>query len=275
VDSPHHNGVRVPAGPRPPEGLHEPLVDSKTLLKVQDMFVARSSRAVREVRPRHYLKGTLVWAPSVAAASPSSAPRASTSTSTASARRTGAIPRVAVRRTSPPRSCQRVQLPPKWAKRLRASIEEEIVSRQGRNSAEREFLTRKLETERRKLLNAYYAGAIDVSLLRTEQERITREVYDIEQCMAGVEATLTEWEEILGIALKFATNCARAYRSANDRTRKLYNVAVFDRLLVRDGAIAEVKYREPFELIFNTTEFEQRRMERETRLELATSSLEG
>jgi hypothetical protein len=37
------------------------------------------------------------------------------------------------------------------------------------------------------------------------------------------------------------------------RTRKLYNVAVFDRLLVRDGAIAEVKYREPFELIFNTT----------------------
>ena len=52
-----------------------------------------------------------------------------------------------------------------------------------------------------------------------------------------------------------------------------YKVAVFDRLLVRDGAIAEVRYREPFELIFNTTEFEQRRMERETGLEPATSTL--
>ena len=41
------------------KGLHEPLVDSKTFLKVQDMFVARSSRGVREVRHRHYLKGTL------------------------------------------------------------------------------------------------------------------------------------------------------------------------------------------------------------------------
>ena len=85
--------------------------------------------------------------------------------------------------------------------------------------------------------------------------------------------TLAEWQEILAIAPKFATNCARAYRSAKERTRKLYNVAVFDKLLVRDGAIAEVKYREPFELIFNATEFEQRRMERETRFELATSTL--
>ena len=30
------------------------------------------------------------------------------------------------------------------------------------------------------------------------------------------------------------------------------------------GAIAEIRYREPFELIFSTTEFEQRRIEHHT-----------
>jgi DNA invertase Pin-like site-specific DNA recombinase len=264
------------------KGLHEPLVDSKTFLKVQDMFVARSSRGVREVRHRHYLKGTLVCAVCGRGLSIQRSKgqyvyfyclgqkdrRRPTGCKEAY------IPAEKLERQVE-ELYQRVQLPKKWAARLRGSIEEEIIARQDRNSAERDFLTRtlaKLETERRKLLSAYYAGAIDVTLLRAEQERITREVHDIEQRMAGVEATLAEWQEILAIALKFAINCARAYRSANERTRKLYNAAVFDKLLVRDGAIAEVKYREPFELIFNMTEFEQRRVERETGIEPASGT---
>ena len=215
--------------------------DSKTFLKVQDMFAARTGRGVREVRHRHYLKGTLVCAVCGRGLSIQRSKgqyvyfyclgqkdrRRPTGCKEAY------IPAEKLERQVED-LYQRVQLPKKWAERLRASIEEEIIARQDRNSAERDFLTRtlaKLETERRKLLSAYYAGAIDVSLLRTEQERITREVHDIEQRMAAVEATLAEWQEILAIALKFATNCARAYRSANERTRKLYNAAVFDKLL--------------------------------------------
>jgi hypothetical protein len=91
--------------------------------------------------------------------------------------------------------------------------------------------------------------------------------------LAGVEATLSEWQEVLGIAVKFASNCAQAYRSANDRTRRLYNSAVFDELVVRGGEIADVHYRPPFELVFGVTEFEQRGMERETGFEPATSTL--
>lgn len=82
--------------------------------------------------------------------------------------------------------------------------------------------------------------------------------------MAGVEATLSQWQDVLGIALKFTSNCAQAYRSANDRTRRLYKSAVFDDLVVRGGEIADVHYRPPFELVFGATEFEQGGMERET-----------
>jgi site-specific DNA recombinase len=156
-----------------------------------------------------------------------------------------------------------VQLPPAWAKRLRTMIEEEIIARQDRNSAEREFVTHKLtrlETERRKLLDACYGGTIEVPTLRSEQERIRREARQFEKRMAGIDATVAEWQDILEIAYRFAANCAGAYKSADERSRKLFNQAVFKRLLVRDGEIAEVRYHAPFGHIFGTEKFEQRSM---------------
>lgn len=155
-------------------------------------------------------------------------------------------------------------------------MEAEIITRQDRNAAEREFLTRKLakdETERRKLLEAYYAGAIDIALLRSEQQRIAGDIREVEERLKNVEATLAEWQEVVAIAFKFAANCGQAYRSANGRTRKLYNSAVFERLDVRNGEISEVRYREPFGALFVLPEFEQGRVERETGFEPATSTL--
>jgi len=130
------------------------------------------------------------------------------SISSASARRTGADPPASPRPTSRLRKlerrveelCDRVQLPPAWVERLRGSLEAEIITRQDRNSAEREFITRrlaKLEAERRLLLEAYYAGAVDIALLRGEQERISRDAREAGKLLAGVEATLSEWQEVL------------------------------------------------------------------------------
>jgi hypothetical protein len=76
-----------------------------------------------------------------------------------------------------------------------------------------------------------------------------------------------------GHRFQFAENCGQAYRKANSRTRKLYNSAVFERLAMRNGEIAEVEYREPFGELFVLPEFEQGCMERETGFEPATSSL--
>ncbi|MDA8317348.1 MAG: hypothetical protein M0010_19600 [Actinomycetota bacterium] len=77
-------------------------------------------------------------------------------------------------RTSRFQTTAQTQPPKSWRKRLREELEAEITARQHRNAAEREFLTRKLakaDTERRKLLDAYYATAIDVAMLRRERER--------------------------------------------------------------------------------------------------------
>jgi hypothetical protein len=101
-------------------------------------------------------------------------------------------------------------------------------------------------------------------MLRQEQERLRREIADVEERLRDVDATLAEWQEILGIALRFAENCDAAYRVANERTRALYNRAVFETLIVRDGRIAEPRYAAPFGVVFGTTKFEQGSLERET-----------
>src|SRR5438132_12002143 len=110
-------------------------------------------------------------------------------------------------------------------------------------------------------------------MLREDQERLRREIGDVEERLRDVDATLAQWQEILGIALRFAENCAAAYRVANERTRTLYNRAVFEQLIVRDGRVAEPHYAAPFGMVFGTQEFEQGSLEQETGFEPATPTL--
>ena len=74
--------------------------------------------------------------------------------------------------------------------------------------------------------------------------------------MAAVDAHPSECRELLGLAMRFATNCGGAYRRAGDKTRRLFNQAVVRRIEVRDGRIASVEHREPFDVLFGGAEFE-------------------
>lgn len=48
----------------------------------------------------------------------------------------------------------------------------------------------------------------------------------------------------------------RRLRKASDRTRKLFNAAVFERLDVKDGPLSGEEYQPPFDDIFSVSEFE-------------------
>ena len=118
---------------------------------------------------------------------------------------------------------EKIELPTSWLARLRGELETEITLRQHRNASEREFLTRKLakaEAERRKPPDAYYAGAIDVATIKMEEARIGSDIREAEERLAAVDAHLAEWQVILETAMRFATNCARAYVPASAPTRR-------------------------------------------------------
>ena len=67
----------------------------------------------------------------------------------------------------------------------------------------------RLEGERFKLMEAYYANAIDVTILRWEQERIGAELRAVESRQAVIESNFDDWEEVMNLALRFSPNCAR------------------------------------------------------------------
>ena len=90
----------------------------------------------------------------------------------------------------------------------------------------------------------------------TEQARIDTDVRSAEERLAAVDAHLAEWQEILETAMRFATNCAKAYARASAPTRRRFNQAVFTRIDVRDGKITDVGYHPLFDLLFSSSEFE-------------------
>jgi hypothetical protein len=122
-------------------------------------------------------------------------------------------------------------------------------------------------------MDAYYANAIDVAMLRHEQERIGAELRAVEARQATLEATLDDWQEVMDIALRFSTRCATAYRRGGDRTRRLFNGAVLDEVYVRDGHVVDAAYKEPFDVLLALPKFEYDDVVEVTSLAVANSRL--
>ena len=156
------------------------------------------------------------------------------------------------------------------AERLKEELDAEVIERQRADAAQRELLTRrvaKAETARRKLLDAYYGGAIDVPTLKAEQARIGADLDAAKDRLADLDANLTEWQEILELAA--------AYRKASERTCRQFNAAVFTRLDVKEGRSCHEEYRPPFDDIFDVPGFEYATRERATGIEPASSAWEA
>jgi len=93
-------------------------------------------------------------------------------------------------------------------------------------------------------------------VLKPKHARTTTDMRATEKRLAAVDAHLAERQEILETAMRFATNCAKAYARASAPTRRRFNQAVFTRIEVRDGKIADVGHHPPFDLLFSASEYE-------------------
>ena len=248
------------------EGQHEPLFDRATFDKVQELLASRAMRGTRERRHHHYLKGLLVCG--VCGRRPSIQHSKGTYTyfyclgQKDRRKGTGCRERYVTAdqlEAEVEDLYDRIEVPADWAAGLRQAIAVEVATHHEDTTAERQLLANqheRLEAERFKLMEAYYANAIDVTMLRREQERIGTELRTIEARQGVLDASLDDWQDVMDLALRFSTRCATAYRRGSDRTRKLFNTAVLDDVRVRDGHVVEAAYKEPFDLFFSSPKFE-------------------
>jgi site-specific DNA recombinase len=141
--------------------------------------------------------------------------------------------------------------------RMRTTAEWELQHQQKRRV--------QLEKERQKLLQAHYADAIPIDLMRAEQQRITTELAIVEQRIAASETKHDEIEKSLAVALDLVGNCAEAYALAPPPLRRRFNQAFFEALFIDEDGTVRCELAEPFAALLSDDLV--REIEAETQME--------
>ncbi|TQF73363.1 recombinase family protein [Rhodococcus spelaei] len=141
-----------------------------------------------------------------------------------------------------------VQLAPEIRGQVEAMLRQDLQSTRDSAEAEQRDLTtqkERLTNERARLLQAHYAGAVPLDLLKTEQDRIARHLANIEDRLVVTGVEFETIEQNLRTALAYASNCYKGYLVAGHHVRRLYNQAFFERIFVDDDQV-RVELSEPF-----------------------------
>lgn len=248
-----YRGVRYP-------GRHKPLVDETTWMRVQDVLRSHATGEKQRAHP-HYLKSSVFCGKC-----------GSRLIITMSKNRLGTVYPyfICLGRHQKTNGCTQravlisvveakvedhygsVQLDPESRNEIEPILLDEF--QQMRSTTEtmaRDLNVQKerLTSEQMRLLQAHYAGAVPLDLLKSEQDRITRQLAAIEVRLSAASIEFDLLEQALKSSLDLAVAAYSAYLRATPSERRLLNQAFFTRILVDEDTI-EVELAEPFRSIF-------------------------
>lgn len=256
--SPYYKGEVVYRGATHP-GRHTPLVDPVTWQLVQALMSSRVNGEKQREHP-HYLKSTVFCGGC-----------ASRLIVTHAKNRHGTVYPyfVCLGRHQKSNDCKRqavlierveelvedeyktIQLVPELREQIEASLRGELAT--SRKAADREAQEldkqkKRLLDERSKLLQAHYAGAIPLDLMKQEQDRIAEQLARIETRLEASLLNIEVVENNLRTALNYASNCHAGYLEANSSVRRLFNQAFFDKVYLEQDHV-RVELAEPFKTL--------------------------
>ncbi len=267
------------------DGRHEPLIDSMIWQQVQEVL-ATHVNGERVRKHPHYLKSTVycgtckerllvqISTSATGAKYPYFMCAGRHSKRTRCEQKSVLIYEVEKKITE---HYQRITLEPKFRIQVETVIRNGLQEARTEVEAEHQSLQRekeKLQRQQGKLMEAHYAGAISVDLLGKEQDRITTALAQIEHKLTATSAHFDVVEKNLQAALDLTEHCGNAYKTAPDHIKKLFNQALFERILVTcddnspGGISIRTELREPFNTLLSS---EMREAERAWRLNINAS----
>jgi site-specific DNA recombinase len=243
------------------EGKHPPLVLREVWNQVQERLSANNYAGEKHREHPHYLKGSIFCG--------SCGSRLLVNHAKS---RSGAIYEyfVCLGRQRDPTSCKQrallieeveeavaahygtVQLPDSERKHIEEFVQEELTKMHSVAERERETQGRRikrLRSEQKKLLDAHYAGAVPLDLLKSEQTRISAELLWAEGRLETVNRDFERVQDNLRRTLHLAGNCRAAYGDAGPEIRRLFNQAFFRRLLIDEDCGVTGELAEPFDTL--------------------------
>ncbi len=255
---PYYKGVVIYHGVEYP-GKHVPLVSAEIFDRVQEVLAAHNVSGERHWKHEHYLKGTIFCAKC----------RGRLSLTYATGRGGTYVYFYCLGRKANGQSCwqkalqvelveQRVEefwkgvrITPERAEELRTILSNGLDDARADTEREKHLQQSriaKLVIERKKLLDAYYHGAISMDLLGSEQDRINNAMDDAQRRLDKSSLAFDGIEQTLNQIIGWASDLPEAYRFANDKIRRGLNQAVFTRLMVFEDGVAAYEYTDGMEV---------------------------
>ena len=107
---------------------------------------------------------------------------------------------------------------------------------------------------RASLISAEYEDwVIPLDLLKSEQQKIAKELAVIEHEIKAHDTTFEQIAQNLNMALDIIENCGKAYRDASDTIKKLMNQAIFEKFYIVNSPDLEFDieftFKPPFDQI--------------------------
>lgn len=241
------------------EGEHEELVDIDTWTRVQDVLKAHNTAGEKESVHAHYLKGT-VWCGGCGSRLIFSRNKG----------RHGGIYDYffCVGRNKKRTDCKRkyifvstveagveefyrqFQIDPVQVQTIRSTVRAELKAQRNDAGLMVQQATKRAadaREQRKKLLQAHYAGAVPQDMLKEEMSSLTREIASAERELQIAQTHMVDLDRRLEDALGVAGRCAEEYATAPPAVRRLVNQGFFEKLYVdEDGGIELVDWTEPF-----------------------------
>ena len=146
----------------------------------------------------------------------------------------------------------RYSLSPELRKYLEKYLQANIKAEQEKYETELDGLRRekdKLERKRKKLLEAHYNDAIPLDLMKSEQQKIAKQLAAIEHQIKIYGQTFAGVSESISKALELIEDCGLTYRLVDDRYKKMLNQAIFSKLWVGEDGNVTAEFREPFNML--------------------------
>jgi site-specific DNA recombinase len=260
--NPYYKGTVVYRGVEY-EGRHEPLVSPEIWDRVQHVLTSQSNSGERVREHPHYLKGTVHCGQC----------GSRLIVTHAKGRRGGIYPYfVCAGRHQKRNDCKQramlieqvealvedhyltIQPFDSLVEAIRTHLSEQIDLQQAHSDHLRSNMQRRrsrLNSERTKLLDGYYAGAISVDLLRSEQDRIKASLDAIERQTLALDVDSKRVQVNLEQALALASNWHAAYLRASTVERRQMNQGIFDKIYVKDDEEPRHEFAEPFDLLLS------------------------
>ena len=149
-----------------------------------------------------------------------------------------------------------VQINPKTRDMIEMRLSEDFAALREEVIGERKTLEKhknRLLAERKKVLQAHYAEAVPLDLLRTEQARIADQLAYIEQRFAATDEHEAEINFNLRRTLELATDVQASYQASDESRRRLLNQAFFKRLTIHEDGHIESELTEVYDVLLNPT----------------------